>query len=462
MFILKTYGIFPDLFILRTLLIIANYCNSIHMIKRDAEALLERIIATNRSPKNVILVEGARQVGKTFLVNRVLEKYPNVIKINLESNKLLREKIDLTESFESFTKLLELETGFTKESIIFFDEAQESEKLGGYIRSMKEIWKNTTCILSGSSMTRLFRNDTRVPVGRIARLNIHSCNFIEFLRSRKKSVLEELIFSFPKIRGIEPVFHNELLSELDLYLNIGGLPEVINSFNQGEDFQRVRRTIMLDQQEDFLRKSSLTDPNAFQDGLRGVANYLSSPSKYSHIQRSTTEAKEIFSLLESWHLVLKIEQHGIVSTSSFNPKRYLYDIGIAQEIRNSPFPRLSFIKTLNPALRTDLGGLLENLILLQLLSNGTEKISSWRKNNKERVEVDFILKHEQSIPIECKSALSITLRSFQYVRTFLNQSGGKTGFVTSPAPYKVLFEDGKKLINLPLYLCIPEVIEGLC
>src|SRR5690606_24374665 len=127
--------------------------------------------------------------------------------------------------------------------------------------------------------------------------------------------------------------------------------------------------------------------------------------------------------------ILHLEQRGTNVSTSFHPKRYIYDLGISHDVRAAPFPRLSVLKTLSPILRTDLGGLLENYLILQLTSHnlGQVELSSWKKNNKGQTEVDFIVHDAIPIPIECKSTLKITSRSFQYVKNYLEISSLDTG-----------------------------------
>ena len=133
-----------------------------------------------QAPKPVLLVEGARQVGKTRLVEQAMEKSdgPKIF-LNLEQDAFLRSQIDSCVDFKEFQELLEDRLGFSKDvrSILCIDEAQESLTLGRHVRFMKEQWPRTTTILTGSSMTRLFRKGTRYPVGRVRRLVLRPFSF---------------------------------------------------------------------------------------------------------------------------------------------------------------------------------------------------------------------------------------------------------------------------------------------
>lgn len=435
-------------------------------IPRTATPYLRSLILERQPGDNVIFVSGARQTGKTTLVRQALEGAGESIEINLETDRVLSSKIDRCAAFSDFEKILALECGLntTRRQTIFIDEAQESERLGDFVREMKETWRNTAAVLSGSSMTRLFRPEQRIPVGRYTTLLVYPFTFVEFLRARGKAALEELQSAFPGRREISPVLHAEFLNELDLYLSVGGLPQVVVDYCRGRDCARTRMAVLLSQQDDFVRKAPLHRPALFMETMQGVANYLGYPSKYTHISDKYAEAKEAVELMCRWNLLHEVETKGLSATTRFLPKRYIYDIGVAQSVRNMPFPPLSLAATRNPGLRTQIGGLLENLVLLNLLPGQMHcfAVSAWKKNAQQPVEVDFVWRTPRDlVPIECKAGAKNTPRSFSAVRRFMAESGAKTGFVISAAPYLERREPGLRLINLPAYLCTPQAISAL-
>ena len=155
-------------------------------IERQEDRILEAFVRDDRPNKSILLVEGARQVGKTALVQNTLQKSSMPTSaVNLERDSLLQSEIDESKDFYEFQDLLQDRLGFEggSRSIIFFDEAQESRKLGRYVRFMKEEWEKTTTILSGSTLRRLFRPDTRYPVGRVRRLVLWPFAFSEYLKA---------------------------------------------------------------------------------------------------------------------------------------------------------------------------------------------------------------------------------------------------------------------------------------
>lgn len=258
---------------------------------------------------------------------------------------------------------------------------------------------------------------------------------------------------------IEDSFHDLFIKALDSYMRVGGLPAVVKNFWAGTDYRTQRRAIFDSQEDDFVRKSQITERSDFIKGLRGVANYIGMPSKYSHICHSKTLAEKNLNALTSWHLVYEIEQKSSTATSQHLPKRYLYDIGMAQDIRDMPFPQLSIVSTQNPALRTQLGGLFENALLLQILADQCRlgDLSGWKKGGNESPEVDFIWRQEDHIvAIECKATQKVSQKHWSGLKSFLETIADSgvpcVGVLVSAAPFQIIRGTKSTLINLPLYL----------
>jgi predicted AAA+ superfamily ATPase len=416
----------------------------------------------DQDARDVILVEGARQVGKTTLIKNCLAKFSDVYAINLETDTSILREIDRTESFEEFTRVLtayfSLSPLDARERILFIDEAQESEKIGSYVRSMKEIWKHLRVILSGSSMNRIFRKDQRIPVGRYRSMLVTPFTFEEFLRASAKPHLIQYYEEFtnaPKLGLIDGAIHKQFLELLDLYFEVGGLPAVVASFFSNGNFRAIRNSILDSQEDDFVRKSSLSERSYFKAGLRGTANYIGMPSKTTQIHEKFSVAEKIISELLAWKLIVEVEQRGQEPTSKILPKRYLYDIGIAQDLREMPFPKLSIVTTTNPALRTQLGGLFENALLLQILSEQGYQghMSGWKKSSHQSTEVDFVWRLLNTVvPLECKATLSAKRNHYSGLAQYLDVTGLNFGILVSAAPFSITKRGKNTFLNLPLYL----------
>ena len=113
------------------------------MIPRKIESKLLKFIEKKEKHKNVLLVEGVRQTGKSTAIQMALQQADlPFLEINLETDKLFCKELDQTEDFHQFQTLLKRSYNFTPSSgmILYIDEANESQRLGQYVRQMKEDW----------------------------------------------------------------------------------------------------------------------------------------------------------------------------------------------------------------------------------------------------------------------------------------------------------------------------------
>lgn len=433
-------------------------------MKRDIHSKLLSILK-NRDPNEVIIIEGARQVGKSYLVNNVLKELDvPYLAFDLEKDSKIRRQIEQTEDFNDFKTLMVDQYKLKNNSILFIDEAQESKKLATYVRSMKEDWTQVRVILTGSSMNRFFSMETRIPVGRIKSLCVYSFNFTEFLKFTGNTELMEFIKSTPV--QVPKSRHILLLKLYDQYLKVGGYPEAVKAYAAGESYYVVIDEIMAALEEDFSRKEEYQS-YLFSDVIRAVSSHVGSLSKYSHIDTSKYNARKVVEAMKLWHIVLEVRHFSLdPHSSNFLPKRYLHDLGVINRKRALAAPTISILNTIDPALRTPLGGLFENAVLLNLLEGGSafKSVSTWKKNSKTDIEVDFILDSElnqRKIPIECKASLQFKRKHTTNIIQYLKATNQKTGFVVSAAPLdRITTNDGFTIINLPVYLATRDNIDA--
>lgn len=435
------------------------------IMKRKIENILKNFLENDNPESKVLLVEGARQVGKTYFVESVLKDLDQnkVISINLEKEKDIKFEIAETKNFKEFTQWLMFKKGFKENQsyTVFIDEAQESKNLGSYVLSMKEEWKNTKTILTGSSMNKLFDENTRVPVGRIEYLTVRPFSFLEFLQFGNFTNQTDFVQNFKMGDEIPDAIHNELLKKYDQYLSVGGMPEAVKSFYKEADFIQTLRFIIASQQDDFQRKEAKIKNHLFIDAIKAVSGNIGYPFKKTHISKNDYDASAVLSLLKQWYIIVEVEQKGSSTTqNNFHPKEYLYDLGILRIFRETTIPKISAVKTLNEKLRTPLGGLIENAILLNMLEGkgGFYEINGWK--NKSGKEVDFIYKDiEKTLPIEVKASTKITNRHAKNLVHYLSEHKLKTGFLISLDKPKKMKMHGLDIVNIPAYLFSQDVIK---
>lgn len=420
---------------------------------------IKKLISEKLDHPNVILVEGPRQVGKTTTVEICLRENKILhLELNLEKNLMARDKIDACRNFEDFTYLLKDDFNFEPngQKVLFIDEAQESRKLGSFVRSMKEDWQNTKVILTGSMMARLFRNDVRYPVGRVKTVHIQGLSFAEFLRAKNSnSELPDIIES-ANFSKISPLRHKELLNILNDYLMIGGLPEVVKSaWNKG-GHEIMLRQILENYRQDFMRVFGEELAYLFENAMRGVADHVGSPSKItqavSHLDSAYRKMSEVFTRLENWNMIYLSQQRGGYpeGTTLMHPKRYLFDLGLLNKLRTAGTPSLKLLENVESAHRKTLGGIIENFVAFHLMEQD-HPLCGFRKNTTG-LEIDFVIKNKnQIIPLECKATLRSKDSHLTGLKVYMREFNQKLGILASLAPFEIhRFSEGT-IIRLPIY-----------
>lgn len=428
-------------------------------VPRAVDRQILGLIEDDTQHKNVLLIEGARQVGKTFLVEQALRTCrKRSFAVNLERESLIRSLIDGCSEFREFQDLLHDRLGFDGQTdhVLFVDEAQESRKLGRFVRFMKEEWPRATVILSGSTLTRLFRDDSRYPVGRVQRVVLGPFTFSEFLvATGSEHLAKTLLSEDPHVSGQR---HEHLLSLYDGYLLTGGLPAVVLAHVRQRDRQEVLAQIVADYEQDFIRIFGEQDADTVKACLRSVANFVGTPSKNTTVlpspgTRTSARINEIFARLEAWHLVLRSDQKGPGPEASHHylPKRYLFDTGMLRRLRETAVPSIRLLSTLAPLGRFPLGGVIENQTAIELARTG-EDLCGWKKTPSGG-EIDFIIKRGMTTyPLECKATLSLNRKHLRGLQQYLAMYSQSLGLVVSLAPYMRLpVGQGVQILNVPIY-----------
>lgn len=427
-------------------------------ITRLQETNLRRFLEEPDATRNVLLVEGARQVGKTTLIEETLagQTLP-VTALNLERQRRIRSRIDACTEFDDFQLVLRDECGFDPRTpaVVFIDESQESERLGGFVRFMKEQWPQTRSILSGSTLTRLFRPEQRFPVGRVSRLLVTPFALPEFLAAvGKDAVGEQLADPW----HISDTGHESLLRTLDGFLLAGGLPAVVLSYADGRNWQTEREEIAAGYDDDLRRLFGEDIMDIVRACLKAVANLAGSPFKNTSAVPSPGTARNrlinhVLSRLEDWKLVLRADQQGVdpLRTYRYHPKRYLFDTGVMRGMREAAAPALDILSTRDPLARTALGAVVENQVAIELSREG-QMPCGWKKSSAG-AEIDFVVKAgERAVPVECKAAMRIKGTHLEGVLGYLHTYAMPLGVIVSLAPLqKIRRPDGCTILNIPLY-----------
>jgi len=391
-------------------------------VKRDLEITISKYI----SKKEIIAIVGARQCGKTTIINNVLKNYKKVNSISFDDVKMLHL---FENDIDSFIKL-----NVDGYDYLFIDEIQYSKDSG---KKLKYIYdsKKIKIIISGSSSPEISIQCLKYLVGRIFVFSLHNFSFREYLKSKDDKYVK-LYDTASYKQDILDLF-NSFINE---FITYGSYPRVVVSQTQDEKIlvlKNIYDTYLLKEIKEIME---LSDNNKLISLLKllslqigNVINYaeLSSMSGFSFL-----EIKKYLKILEDTFISQRISTFSKNKRTEIvkSPKIYFHDLG---------FRNIS-IDNFNKE-RTDKGAMIENLIFSELIKKNYE-VKYWR--TKSGAEMDFII--DDNIAVEVKLNLSkpnIT-KSFA---SFLNKYKPKKAYVISKN-----LEDTRK-INNTLVLFVPLV-----
>ena len=219
----------------------------------------------NTDMKKPLMIIGARQIGKTYIIREFCQKeFKQNIYINLlehpEIVKIFRQEISTSEKFNRMKIYLDIDID-VKITIIFFDEIQESEELISSLIYFNESEEPFKIICAGSLLgVKLKRMHTSFPVGKIKMINMYPMDFEEFLIANgNKGLIDEIYKCYNSNIPMDSMLHEKALDLYRLYLCIGGMPEAIkNLLNNNKDILKFDKSII----EDIIQ-SYLNDMNKY-------------------------------------------------------------------------------------------------------------------------------------------------------------------------------------------------------
>ena len=242
----------------------------------------------NTDMKKPLMIIGARQIGKTHIIKEFCQKeFDKYIEINLlehpEIIKIFSQEINTSEKFNRLRIYLDVDIDI-ENTIIFFDEIQESEELISALKYFNESEKPFKIICAGSLLgVKLKRLKTSFPVGKVKMVNMCPMDFEEFLMANaNQKLIEEIYNCYSNMLPMDSVLHEKSLSLYRLYLCIGGMPEAVkNLINNDKDILKFDKSII----EDIIT-SYLNDMNKYvqtkAESIKIEAIYKSIPTQLAN------------------------------------------------------------------------------------------------------------------------------------------------------------------------------------
>lgn len=384
----------------------------------------------NRKP---LIVNGARQVGKTFSILQFAEEnYENLLYINFEINELAKkiflETLDPKEIIETLSLTFKKNI-LPEKTLIFLDEIQVCEKALTSLKYFNENANEYHVIAAGSLLgVAINRENFSFPVGKVQTITLNPMDFEEFLWANGREELTKKIKDcYEKDERMNAALHKLALDMYDKYLIVGGMPEVLKNYIEDHNIifmQQIQSEIINNYISDMAKYATASESVKIRAAYNSISMQLAKDNKkfqYKVVQTGGTAA--IFGASIDWLLqsgvILKcnklIDTQMPISAyqdlSSF--KVYMSDVGLLTLKSNMSYEFL--LDKENPN-NNFIGALVENYVAQVLNTNGYE-LFYW--TSKGIAEVDFIIqKGKDIIPIEVKSGKNIASRSLNvYIET---------------------------------------------
>lgn len=433
------------------------------MFKRDILTNLEEW-ATDSHRKPLIL-RGARQVGKTTVVNEFSKQFDNYLPLNLEKQEASR-LFDLPVPLKDLMPLLFAHCGVVRKegrTLLFIDEIQNSAKAISLLRYFYEELPNIYVIAAGSLLENIVDIHSSFPVGRVQYLALRPCSFREFLQA----IHEETLLPVLAQPEVTSAFHERLMNLFNIYTLIGGMPEVIQLYAERRDIlslNNIYETLLQGYRDDVEKYTTgklLPDVVRFilKEGWHKAGQSITLGG-FAGSSYKAREVGEAFRLLEKamlLELVYPTTATDVPATSEIKrtPKLVWLDTGLvnyAAQIQKQVLGASDIMDAWR--------GMIAEQVVAQELLTLTNKVSQkrnfWvRGQNDSSAEVDYIWVQDSKIfPIEVKSGHNAHLRS---LHSFMERSSQTVAFRVWSQPYsvnEVKTVQGKqfRLINLPFYL----------
>ncbi len=421
-------------------------------------ALIELIAWKNQVNRKPLLLNGARQVGKTHLLKTFGKAaFKNIAYFNFEEQPLLKQFFENNKDTEGIISNLSLVNGSTiklEETLIIFDEIQECNEALNSLKYFNENAPRYAIVAAGSLLGVTLSKPQSFPVGKVSFLQIYPLSFMEFLEA-VKSNLKNYIYSINNLNAIPDLFFEEILQLFKKYLICGGMPEVAKDFVENNNIERCRKIlndIINSYRYDFSKHAAAKDVAKINYIWNSIPSQLSRENKkflYQTVKegaraREYEDALQWLQLSGLAYKVNRIEKpHFPLSSyedlSAF--KIYLFDVGILRELAKlEPI----FLEEPNAMFKEFKGSFTENYVLQSLMMQFGEIPKYWTSENK--AEIDFVIQYKNEIiPIEVKSDENVKSKSLAIYQQKYNPKI-RIRYSLKNLQYK----DG--LLNIPLFL----------
>lgn len=429
-------------------------------MKRD----LERDLFSwkDRKDRLPLLLRGARQVGKSYIVEEFGKKvFKNIVIVNFEFRPELKQCFTTLDPVEIINKLQLLmgEAIEGEKTLLFLDEIQECPNAIMALRYFKEKYDRLAVIGAGSLMEfALNSSDFRMPVGRVQFIYLEPLSFGEFLTASGNEQLRHYLGEIRLNGVIDGVVHQKLMGLLRIYLIVGGMPAVVNEYLESRNLlncQRIQNSLLQAYRSDFGKYANSSAHKYLQKVLYEAPRLVGDRVKYSNIDpdSKSRDIKQALNLLELAGIIYPVcatAASGLPLGSQVNEKKFklnFLDVGLMQNACGLQ----AELTLADDFIQINSGAVTEQFIGQELRAYSDSYLERglffWARDKRNSsAEVDFVIAvGSQIFPLEVKAGKTGTLKS---LKLFIKEK--KSLFGVRFSQEKLSLYD--KVLTLPLYM----------
>lgn len=388
------------------------------MLKRKFTSVLEQYLTENTD--KILLVNGARQIGKSYLIRYVGKKlYPHFVEINLQKDKegpaIFSHVHTTQELYMQVSTIANEILGNKLDTLIFLDEIQVYPHLLTMLKFLREDGRYHF-IASGSQLGIALAETTSVPMGSVAIETMYQLDFEEFLwaNGAGQEAIEGMRDLFEKRQPLPEGMHRYILQQFQYYLLVGGLPDAVNHFVESHNMREVR-DIHRDIHELYRTDASQYDeerklmirriydmvPSQLENRKKRIVYQNIEDKKGKHF----ADYQDEFEYLIESGITMEVKavsqpKYPLAESSSKNLlKLYLNDVGLLTYLLYG----LNINAVLQDERSINLGTVYESVVAQELRAHG---FKLYYYDNKKKGEVDYLINDystTQVLPLEIKS-----------------------------------------------------------
>lgn len=403
----------------------------------------------NNSSRKVLLIRGARQVGKTYSVRELANHFSYYLEVNFEEEP---EVVRFFEGSLNPQMISEKLSAYYNVSIIpgktlvFLDEIQACPNALKSLRFFYEKMPDLHVAAAGSLLEFTISEIPSFGVGRISSLFMYPMSFYEFIEASESVYLVQMLSKSSLDSPLDNTFHEKLLEKLRTYMIVGGMPAAVDSYCRNHDLRKCQ--ILLDEilttiQDDFAKYKKRLPVLKLRETFNAIVMQAGRKFKYSDISPggSLYGFKAALDLLVKAGLAFKVyhtSARGIPLGAQMNDKKFkliLFDIGLHQRALGLELSEFLIRDDIEIVNKGSLAELFVGLELIAATSPYTRpQLFYWhREARSSNAEVDYVVqRNSRVIPLEVKSGKRGGMQS---MRLFLQERGLDTGIRLSQENY---------------------------